>query len=210
MRFSTHCFRLIWLYIEAAFKTPVDSGFALRSSGERILDPDSKGRPMVFRTQREFKSEVIMKKILICLTAVAACVLIVCPLSSQNATADQEKEAVKKTVVDAYVDGLFLKGDPALIKKGFHPDCDVLILNKGNLVKVHAYSYVERLEENPGPLHAGTTYQFSDVQVMGYAGLAVVEIFQEANHIYTDYLSLYKFADGWKIVTKIYYRHPDR
>ena len=25
---------------------------------------------------------------------------------------------------------------------------------------------------------------------------------------FTDYLSLYKFPDGWKIVGKIYFTHP--
>ncbi|MFA8433245.1 MAG: nuclear transport factor 2 family protein [Marinifilaceae bacterium] len=28
--------------------------------------------------------------------------------------------------------------------------------------------------------------------------------------LFTDYLSLYKFNDGWKIVNKIYYRHPKK
>lgn len=150
-----------------------------------------------------------MKKLLILLTIVSASLFIVGQLSAQNASADLEKEAIKKAVVDAYINGVFLKGDPVLIKKGFHPDSDVLILNKGSLVKIQAHSYVGRFEENPGPLHAGTAYKFTEVHVTGYAGLAIVEIFQEGKHIYTDYLNLYKFADGWKIVTKIYYRYPD-
>jgi len=29
------------------------------------------------------------------------------------------------------------------------------------------------------------------------------------NKIFTDYLSLYKFEDGWKIVSKIYYKLPE-
>lgn len=62
--------------------------------------------------------------------------------------------------------------------------------------------------QDPRPLHAGTTYEFTHVHVTGSAALAIVEIFQEDQHIYTDYIVLYKFADGWKIVTKIYYQYP--
>ena len=127
---------------------------------------------------------------------------------AQNAEINPEKEAIKKTIVDAYINGIFNKGDASLVKKGVHPDCNVLILTQGNLIKTPAYSYVERLEKNPGPLRAGTTYEFTDIHVTGYAGLAIVEIFQEDKHIYTDYLSLYKFDDGWKIVTKVFYSHP--
>lgn len=128
--------------------------------------------------------------------------------SAQDAKVNPEKEAIKKAIIDAYINGVFLKGDASLIKKGCHPDCDVLILAQGSLMKIPAYSWVDRLEKNPGPVHAGTTYEFTDIHVTGYAGLAVVEIFQEGKPIYTDYISLYKFEDGWKLVTKIYYRHP--
>lgn len=149
-----------------------------------------------------------MKKHLFMLTIITVSFFIAGQISAKSAVADVEKKAIKKAVVDAYIKGVFLKGDASLIKKGIHPDCDVLALDKGSLMKIHAYSYIDRFEKNPGPLHAGTTYKFTDVHVTGYAALAIVEIFQEEKHIYTDYLSLYKFEDGWKLVTKIYYTHP--
>jgi hypothetical protein len=157
---------------------------------------------------KKSKLEVCMKKQLVVLTIFIFSVLSCSQFSSQNAEVNPEIEAIKKVIVDAYINGVFNKGDASLIRKGCHPDCDVLILAQGSLMKTPAYSIVDRLEKNPGPIHAGTTYRFIDIHVTGYAGLAVVEIFQEGKPIYTDYISLYKFDDGWKLVTKIFYSHP--
>ena len=122
-----------------------------------------------------------------------------------------EKEAIKKVIVDSYVDGVFNKGDVAAIKKGWYYDCDIVVFQKGawgSILKVPAYFFVERFEKKPGAPKAGTTYEFSYVHVAGYAGIAIIEIYQEGKHIYTDFLNLYKFDDGWKIVTKTYYAYP--
>ena len=45
------------------------------------------------------------------------------------------------------------------------------------------------------------------VDVTGDAAVARVELYKDGKHIYSDYMSLYRFDDGWKIVGKIYHRH---
>jgi hypothetical protein len=45
------------------------------------------------------------------------------------------------------------------------------------------------------------------VDVTGNAAIAKIEVFKDSRHVYTDYMSLYKFKDGWKIVNKIYQKH---
>jgi ketosteroid isomerase-like protein len=42
---------------------------------------------------------------------------------------------------------------------------------------------------------------------MKAAAVARVEVHRDGKHIFTDYLSLYRFADGWKIVGKIFQSH---
>lgn len=149
-----------------------------------------------------------MKKQIVVLSIFIFSVLSCGQFSAQNAEVNPENEAIKKVIVDAYIDGVFNKGDASLIRKGCHPDCDVLVLAEGRLMKAQAYSYADRFEKNPGPVLEGITYKFTDIHVTGYAGLAIVEIFHEGKPVYTDYISLYKFDDGWKLVTKIYYSHP--
>lgn len=41
------------------------------------------------------------------------------------------------------------------------------------------------------------------IDITGNAAIAKVELYQEGNKIFTDYLSLYKFKEGWRIVSKI-------
>ena len=35
-----------------------------------------------------------------------------------------------------------------------------------------------------------------------------VELSRDGTHVFTDFLSLYKTPDGWKIIGKIFQRHP--
>ena len=42
------------------------------------------------------------------------------------------------------------------------------------------------------------------MDVTGKSAVARVEIHRDGKHVFTDYLSLYQFADGWKIVAKIF------
>ena len=47
------------------------------------------------------------------------------------------------------------------------------------------------------------------VDVTGNAAVAKIELFKDSKHVYTGYLSLLKFGDGWLITDKVYFRHGD-
>jgi len=129
--------------------------------------------------------------------------------STKNSFEDTvEIENVKKTVVEAYVEGIFLQGNAKLLKKGWHPECDIVIYENNGITKLPAKYWIDRLEKNPKPLDPNVTYKFIDVIVTGYAAIAIIEIFSNGKQLYTDYMCLYKFKDGWKIVSKIYYAIP--
>lgn len=129
--------------------------------------------------------------------------------TTNNSSEDTvEIENVKKTVVEAYVEGIFLQGNAKLLKKGWHPECDIVIFENGGITKLPAKYWIDRLEKNPKPLDPSVTYEFIDVKVTGYAAIAIIDIFSNDKPLYTDYMCLYKFKDGWKIVTKIYHAFP--
>lgn len=119
---------------------------------------------------------------------------------------DEAKE-IKNVIVQSYIEGIFLKGDAALVSKGWHPDCDIVILKDGNLTKLSAKYWVDRFEKKPGPLDKNVTHKITEVKVTGYAAIAIVEVYTSGKHLYTDYMCMYKFKDGWKIVTKIFYHY---
>lgn len=116
-------------------------------------------------------------------------------------------EEIKNVIVQSYIEGIFLKGDAALVSKGWHPECDIVILKNGVLTKLPAKYWVEKFEKNPGPLDPNVTFKFTEVKVTGYAAVAIVEIYTSGRLLYTDYMCMYKLEEGWRIVSKIYYKH---
>ena len=50
----------------------------------------------------------------------------------------------------------------------------------------------------------------ADIEVLdrsGDAAVVRVKLFRDGKQIFTDYISLYRFPDGWKLVGKTFHRH---
>lgn len=142
----------------------------------------------------------ILFGIIICITTI----------STYGQSTQGEEEAVRDVILSSYIEGVFNKGDVGLIREGWYPGCTIYVLNEpgDTCLAMPAYSYVSRFEKNPVGLAPGTTAKIPLIHITDYAAIAVVDIFRENKHIYTDYINLYKFSDGWKIVTKTYYTWP--
>lgn len=124
---------------------------------------------------------------------------------------DLEKEAVMKVIREAYVDGLQNLGDIGPIKNGFHPDFAILYIRDNQLKKYPINEWIEsykkRKEKNPDGPKVKATVKFLNVDVMGKAGTAKFELYRDSKLVFTDFLFLLKFDEGWKIVSKISHRH---
>lgn len=138
-----------------------------------------------------------------------------CPVygAAVAAAADGDVEAVKAVVKSAYVDGVHVRGDAALMRAGFHPGFRMLVLKDGALTPVTLDDWAGRIEngaaERKGPLPE-IRHEFTRVDVTGDAAVVRLELHRGGKHTFTDYLSLYRFPDGWKIVSKIFQAHPAR
>jgi hypothetical protein len=129
---------------------------------------------------------------------------------------DPEKEAIRKVIQTAYVDGLQNKGAVSDIEKGFHPGFELLGNKNNELTKFPIYSWIQyhrkKLTENPNP-PAGdeiVTCRFPLIDITGNAAMVKIELYKAGKILFTDYLSLYKFEEGWQMVNKIYFRHEDK
>lgn len=142
------------------------------------------------------------------LLGVLVLLLIVANLNAQSG----ETELIKKVIDKAYIEGIHNGGDLNETKKGFHPGFDLLILQNNQLNKLPIYNWVESSEktrkENPNAPRQKTTVNYISIDITGTAAVAKIELLREGKVIFTDYLSLYKFDEGWRIVGKIYFRHP--
>jgi hypothetical protein len=118
----------------------------------------------------------------------------------ETSSRNQEVEDVKQAVVQGYINGVFLQTDLALMEKYWHPDCDICQYQNGKMVRIPAITYFREASKRvKAPYDPTVTHTFVDVRVKGYAAVAVVEIRSLGAYRYTDFLNLYKFADGWRI-----------
>jgi hypothetical protein len=58
--------------------------------------------------------------------------------------------------------------------------------------------------DNPDLWNAKTTHNFLMVDVTGYTAVTKLDVYKGTVHFSTDSMLLYKFEDGWKIVSKIF------
>lgn len=78
---------------------------------------------------------------------------------------------------------------------------------RGTAIKSMIGSIEASKAKNPEPPSHETTHEFAMVDVTKNAAVAKIKIFRDGKHIYSDYMALYKFDDGWKMVNKIYAEH---
>ena len=139
-----------------------------------------------------------------------ACGLCLAVTATVASAADADRAAVEAVVKTAYVDGVHAKGDPALMRQGFHPDFRMSVLHDGVMTQVSLEDWIARLEkanaERKGP-RPEIRHEFPHTDVTGNAAVVRVELHRDGKHTFTDYLSLYRFPDGWKIVSKIFQSH---
>jgi hypothetical protein len=123
-----------------------------------------------------------------------------------------EEEAVKEVVTTAYIKGIHNSGPIDDIRKGFHPSFNMLRFMNNEVSPYSIDEWVKNIEknrsENPNPALTPTVGKFVQVIVSGNAANVVLELFRADKKIFTDHLLLYQFQEGWRIVSKTYFRHP--
>lgn len=133
--------------------------------------------------------------------------------TAANAQSTDDKEAIKKVIQTGYVDGLQNFGDMEVTKKCFYPGFFITNYNPANNQINHTpiYNWIESVEKTKasGNIPARkVTVEFEMIDITGYTAMAKIKLFENGTKLlFTDYLLLYKFEEGWKIVQKTYMRH---
>jgi len=137
--------------------------------------------------------------------------LTVSQLSCQNI--DKEKEVIKNVIQTAYVEGLQNEGNIQKIDSGIHPDFNLLGMGKGNSIWKYSIKdwkakAIQKKDNGELPLSGNkkVTVDFKSIDITGTAAMAKIEFYIGSKLTYIDYISLYKFNNGWKMVNKIFYK----
>jgi len=118
------------------------------------------------------------------------------------------REAIRRVIEKAYIQGIHGGQDEEIVKSGFHQDFAMLVLQNDTIDKVTVDEWLDRIEtmkaENPELWNAETTHNFELIDVAGYAAVAKLDVYKGTTHFSTDYMLLYRFEEGWRIVSKIF------
>ena len=123
------------------------------------------------------------------------------------------KADVEKVIQSSYFNGAFNDLDTESMRKGFHPGFAIFSA-KGNDISRYPIDVwikgIEKRKQDPNfdLSQAKMDCKIASLDITEGCAAAKIEISQNGKMIYTDYLSLLKFDEGWKVVAKVYHAHP--
>ena len=144
-----------------------------------------------------------MKATLLVGSCVLLCALTV--IAFGKATKSNSDEQDVRETVQHYLNGL-KHNDVESLKLAFYPEAKLFFVKRDQLGQLTQEQWYKGFAATAGQEEKGDL-QIAAVDITGNAASAkVVEVYEKSK--YTDYLSLLKFAGGWKIVNKIYVAEP--
>lgn len=142
-------------------------------------------------------------KILAVLFVVALGVL---GISSINSASMQSDFAAARVPLENYIQG-HATGNGDFMRKAFHTEAKVMAFRDGKLTNMTSEEFASRFNGKPAPDEAQRKRQIEKVEITGNAGVGKI-VLDYPTVTYTDYMSLLKVGDEWKIVNKVFYAEP--
>ncbi len=125
-------------------------------------------------------------------------------------TTKEEKKAIVELIKESYIGAACNNIDIDVLKKGFHESFTWQGMHHGRLFTWSLKQWIILLNREKRFRPDWNNRTTADIQVIGIEGnaaVARVDIYNNQVHDSTDFLSVYKFTDGWKITNKISNRH---
>jgi hypothetical protein len=123
-----------------------------------------------------------------------------------------DEESIKQVILSAYVEGIQNGGSVDDIRKGIHPTFTMLRM-VDNEVKPYPIeewiAAIEKRKKESAPAAPRAEAKFITTDITGNAAVVKLDLYREGKKTFTDYLVLYKFTEGWRIVSKTFFRHPN-
>ena len=143
-----------------------------------------------------------MYRLVICLTLI----FLVLPVDTTFAQHSDE-DLIKQTVQDAYVQGVFVNRSESVVRSGFHPSFTMAVHVDGELIQATLDMRLERMQLDDVASSDSIRSHIDQVDITGNTAIVKLQLWINGQHTYTDYLGLYKFTTGWKIVNKLFASH---
>jgi hypothetical protein len=138
-------------------------------------------------------------------TTLAAALMFATLPAVVSAQARAEDEAAARAPLEAYIQG-HRTGDASFMEKAFHPTARMTYMSDSGMVTVPITEYIARMR-TAGVRAAPDTFprKIGMFDVVGTAAVGRIDMVLGTSTI-SDYMTVLKFADGWKIVNKSFHR----
>ncbi|MDH5402702.1 MAG: nuclear transport factor 2 family protein [Candidatus Heimdallarchaeota archaeon] len=116
--------------------------------------------------------------------------------------------SVLKTIELGYIEGIHRQANRELTNKYVH-DLFSMFVRKGEEVEIWSiHQWMDQLEERkktkPESFDRQVDYAITNVEIHNSFATVVLDLYIDSKMYAKDCFSLYKFEDGWKIMTKVY------
>ena len=145
-----------------------------------------------------------MKRLVVLLVVMLAVFGIV--RSSIQPAPNQAESAAARVPLENYIQG-HATGNGDFMRKAFHTDAKVVSFRDGKLASMTAEEFASRFNGKPAADEAQRKRTIESVEITGNAGVAKI-VLDYPTVTFTDYMSLLKIGDEWKIVNKVFYAEP--
>ena len=115
----------------------------------------------------------------------------------------QADTTAARVPLDNYIQG-HATGNGDFMRKAFHTDAKVMAFRDGKLTNLTAEEFASRFNGKPAPDEAQRKRTIESVEITGNAGVGKI-VLDYPTVKFTDYMSLLKVGDEWKIVNKVFY-----
>ena len=151
-------------------------------------------------------------RILLVLAVLSAAGAVLSTASADSATPVEIDDEVRAVIERSYFNGAFNDLDTESMRKGFHPDFAIFAPSGTEISRYPIDAWIESIDKRKADANferskTGMDCEIVWLDVTGGCASAKVEISKNGTLVFTDYLSLLEFDDGWKIVAKVYHRH---
>jgi Putative lumazine-binding len=150
------------------------------------------------------KGGLMKKLILVCAILSGVVLVAVLPASTRNLT--NAEDAGVRACIEHYFRG-HATGDGENFRRAFHPDAKLFFIRDGKVTQWTLEEYAGRASGKPAPDEAQRKRRIESIDITGNAAIAKI-VLDYPSVTFTDYMSLLKIGDEWKIVNKTFHANP--
>lgn len=145
---------------------------------------------------------MMMKKLMFTLVLIAIGSVF---FANESAAQDKETESAK-IPLNNYLQGQ-TTGDVEFIRRAFHKDARIMAFRDGKLTNLSVEDFAGFFKGKTADDEAGRKRRIESLEISGNAAIAKITL-DYPTVKFTDYMSLLKIDDEWKIVNKSFYAEP--